>query len=78
MAWIEDARRLWPRLWSVRLAMLSALLSACEFALPYFAPSIPDRWFAGLAFMVALAAALARVIAQPKLHHEQAHPDRAE
>jgi len=67
---IPDAAQLWPRLWSVRLAGLSALLSAAEFALPFFAPAVPSRLFAALAFVVAIAAAGARVVAQPAIHED--------
>lgn len=57
--------------WSVRLALLSAALSAAEFALQYLPPWImiwigPGR-FAALAFTVSMAAALARIVAQPSL-----------
>lgn len=60
----------WPRLikraWSVRLAILSASLSAVEFALPFVAPTQPSGWFAGAAVLVSLAAAAARIVAQPR------------
>jgi hypothetical protein len=60
----------WPvllrRAWSVRLAILSAGLSAVEFALPFLAPERPGGWFAGAAVLVSLAAAAARLVAQPK------------
>ena len=58
--------------WSVRLALLSGLLSAIEFSLPFIAPSVPSRRFAAAAAAVALAAAAARVVAQPRLHEAQA------
>lgn len=72
MTLIPDAGKLWPQLWSVRLAALSAVLSAVEFALPYVAPAAPDRWFAAGAFVVAILAAGARVVAQPALHEDAA------
>jgi len=67
---ITDASRLWPRLWSVRLAVLSALLSACEVALPYAAPSTQSIPWAALSGLVALAAAVARIVAQPALYRD--------
>ena len=70
MKFIEDARHLWLRLWSVRLALLSALLSAAEVAVPYLAPAAPSHLFAILAGCVALAAAVARIVAQPALYVE--------
>ena len=54
--------------WSVRLALLSALLSALEIAMPYILPGMPDRLAASLALVVALGAAAARIVAQPKMH----------
>lgn len=53
--------------WTVRLAFLSALLSALEFGLPYIAPTKNSGWFALLATVVSLLAAIARVVAQPKM-----------
>lgn len=68
---IEDAKRVLLRAWSVRLAVLSSVLSAAEVAVPYLAPSTPSKLFAVLAGMVALGAAVARIVAQPKgLHRD--------
>lgn len=61
--WGKIARRAW----SVRLAILSGALSAIEFALPYFAPEQPSRRFAAAAALVALAAAIARIVSQPRM-----------
>lgn len=63
---VKDAKRVMRRAWSIRLAVLSALLSAADVALPYMAPEHPSRGFAAAAGVVALAAALSRVVAQPK------------
>jgi len=43
------------------------VLSALEFALPYFAPSQPSGWFAVAAGCTSLGAAVARIVAQPVL-----------
>lgn len=67
---IPDWKRIARKAWSVRLAVLSGLLSAIEFALPYIAPQQPSRRFAAAAAVVALAAAIARLVAQPRLHDE--------
>lgn len=71
---IDDARHVWHRLWSVRLALLSALLSAAEFALPLIPDAVADMVgrgkFAAAAMIVSLAAGVARVVSQPKLHDE--------
>lgn len=67
MRLIQHWRKLAPRLWSFRLAILSAILSAIEFALPFLPPlPIPPRTFAALAFVVSVSAAIARLVAQPK------------
>lgn len=57
--------------WSVRLALLSALLSAAEVAVQLLATVSPRPWFAMAAAATSLAAAIARVVAQPQL----AQPD---
>lgn len=67
MTLIDDWKHLAPRLWSIRLSLLSAILSAAEFAIPYFAPAVPSGRFAAAAMAVGLAAAVSRVIAQPKV-----------
>lgn len=70
MTLIEDARRLWLRFWSVRLSLLSALLSAAEFALPLIPDGVAEfigrGRFAGAAFAISMGAAVARIVAQPK------------
>ena len=70
MLLIDDARKVFRKAWSVRLALLSAALSAAEFALQYLAPAQSSGRFAALAGVVSLAAALARIVAQPKLTKE--------
>jgi hypothetical protein len=67
---VDDWKHVARRAWSVRLAVLSGLLSAGEFALPYLAPQAPSRRFAAVAAALALAAAVARVVAQPRMRHD--------
>lgn len=55
-----------PKLWSVRLALLAALASAVEVGFGYWANGKPS-WVAVAAVVVSLAAAVARIIAQPKV-----------
>jgi len=52
------------KLWSIRLAIISAGLAAAEASLPLWQGIIPDGVFAGLSSAVAVAAAVARVIRQ--------------
>lgn len=71
MKFIDDWKSKAHRLWSVRLALLSAALSAAEFAIPYFAPDISSGRFAAVAFAVSIAAAISRIVAQPALHSDE-------
>lgn len=65
----EKAKQ-WHRLWSVRLAVLSAVLSACEALVPLWQPHMPAGVFAGLATIVGIAAAIARTIKQETLPND--------
>jgi len=65
---IPEWKKVGVRLWSIRLALFSAALSAVEVALPLLDASMPRGVFAGLSASVAFAAAVARLVAQPKLH----------
>ena len=66
MTLIDDARRLWLRFWSVRLSLLSALLSAAEFALPLIPDGVAEfigrGKFAAAAFAISMGAAVARIV----------------
>lgn len=69
MRWtlVNDWQRLLRKAWSVRLALLSALLSAIEFGVQYLAPEKSSGAFALVAMFVSLGASVARIVAQPKL-----------
>jgi len=67
---IPEARQ-WHRLWSIRLAVLSAALSACEALVPLWQPHIPGGIFAALATVVGVAAAVARTVKQESLQADQ-------
>ncbi|GHC19362.1 hypothetical protein [Aidingimonas halophila] len=56
------------RMWSIRLAALSAGLAAAEASLPLWEGVVSDGLFAALSSAVAIAAAIARVIKQDALH----------
>ena len=53
--------------WSIRLVILSAILSGIELILPLFVDTIPRNLFAALSMCSAIAAGIARVVAQPKM-----------
>lgn len=59
----DDAKK-WHRLWSVRLAILSAVFGAIEISLPLWQEHVPGKVFAVLATVTAAASAAARVIRQ--------------
>ncbi len=68
---ISNARTVWHRLWSVRLALLGALFSAAEFAVSLAPDSVAEivgrGRFAAVAFVVGIGAAVARVVQQVRL-----------
>lgn len=68
MKLIDDWKQKFPKLWSVRLALLSALLGVAEMTLPLFQTFVPPMTFALLSVAASLSAAVARIVAQPALH----------
>lgn len=67
MTLIEDWKTKWHKLWSIRLALLSALFGVLELVLPALQDTIPRGWFAALSIVSALWGAYARLVPQPKL-----------
>ncbi|MAX33679.1 MAG: hypothetical protein CME72_11525 [Halomonadaceae bacterium] len=63
MKLIPESRQA-AKLWSIRLAVVSAALGAAEASLPLFEGLVPDGVFAGASAVVAIGAAVARVIKQ--------------
>lgn len=72
---IPDWKRILRRAWSLRLMVLSGLLSGCEVILPLFVDALPRNVFAGLAMLAAIAGAVARVVAQPAMERRSAPRD---
>lgn len=72
---VHDWKRLVKRTWSIRLAILSALLSGLEMVLPLFGDVIPRNLFAALSFVTAIAAGIARVVAQPRMYETDVSGD---
>lgn len=58
------------KLWSVRLAILAAVMGAIEATLPLWQSALPDGVFAALASVVGVGAAVARVIKQEGISDE--------
>jgi hypothetical protein len=64
---IDNWKAVATKAWSMRLALLSAVLSAIEVCLPYLDGTMPRGRFAMLALAVSVSAAVARLIAQPEM-----------
>ena len=66
MEFIEEAKKQFPRLWSVRLSLLAGLLSSLEAGADMYLTGKPAL-AAVAAALVAFAAAFSRIVAQPAL-----------
>ena len=67
MTLLPEWKWLIRKTWSIRLVILSAMLSGFEVILPLFVDTIPRNLFAALSMCSAIAAGIARVVAQPKM-----------
>lgn len=65
MKLIDDAGKLWHRLWSVRLSLLAAFGSAIEAAWMVYTTGQPPI-IAIITLVISLGAAFSRMVAQPK------------
>lgn len=80
MTLLPEWKWLIRKTWSIRLVILSAVLSGIELILPLFVDTIPRSLFAALSMCSAIAAGIARVVAQPKMERRskpRARPDAA-
>jgi predicted benzoate:H+ symporter BenE len=55
--------------WSIRLAILAGLFSACEIVLPLFSDSLPRGLMAMLSGFAAMGAVISRFIVQKEIGH---------
>ena len=67
MRLVDNWAAILRRAWSIRLALLAAILSGIEVALPFFTPEWPRGWAAAASFGCTGAALVARIVAQPKM-----------
>lgn len=67
---IEDAGDLWHRLWSVRLAIGAAVASGIEAGYNAYVMGVSPT-MALIACGISLAAAVARIVAQPSLSRDE-------
>lgn len=66
MKFIDDWKKQFPKLWSVRFALLAAVASAIETGMHLYATGTAPLLVIA-AGMASLGAAIARVVAQPAL-----------
>jgi hypothetical protein len=71
MMLIDDWRRVMRKAWSLRLALMAAVLSALEVGVQLLAPDYPGPWFACGSALLCLAATLARIVAQPRMRADE-------
>ena len=71
MRLIEDWKHVLKHAWSIRFIVLAALLSGIELVLPMFNDAMPRGVFAVLTMVVTVAAAVARLVPQPKMRGEK-------
>ncbi|RZJ12084.1 MAG: hypothetical protein EOP39_04665 [Rubrivivax sp.] len=67
MRLIPDWRLVARKAWSIKLALIAAALGGLELLLQFLTPAQPSGRFIAAAVVVNICAALARVVAQPKL-----------
>lgn len=68
---LPNWKRILRKAWSIRLILLAGFFTALEFTLPYLPAFaiVPDRIFAGLAFIITMAALVARLVAQKDIEN---------
>ncbi len=65
---ITDWKKVLAQAWSIKFIILAGILSGIEVVLPFFQPNIPRGLFAILTMVTTLAAVIARLWAQPRMH----------
>lgn len=68
MKLVDDWKKILRRAWSIRMAIIAAVFSGAEVALPYLGDAIPSGPLAALSFVAAAGAIISRVVAQPEMH----------
>ena len=70
MRLIPHARRVWRRLWSIRLAMLAAVVQGAAMFWIAFIDSFPPTWFFAIGVLLTVAVVPARLIKQRDMHDD--------
>lgn len=71
MTLISNWKQILVRAWSVRLILLAGIFTVLEAVVPLFQDRLPPSIFAIMSGLTALAALLARIIAQPSLQKKE-------
>lgn len=69
MKFIDDWKRQFPKLWSVRLALLAALASGIETGMTLYASGTAPLLVVAT-FFSSVGAAIARIVAQPSVTND--------
>ena len=67
MQLIPDAKRIWHRLWSMRLSLATAAVCMVDELMTYLMPDHPTLHLALVAAGLSFAAAISRVVLQTRL-----------
>lgn len=67
MTFIKDAKKIWHRLWSVRLALFSALIAVAQTCFDLYTSGTPHMTVI-IAGLLGIAGAVSRLVDQPSLH----------
>jgi len=67
---IPHARRVWRKLWSVRLAMLAAFFQGAAMFWIAFVDTVPPVWFFAIGVVLTVAVVPARLIKQRDMHDD--------
>jgi hypothetical protein len=68
---VPNWKRVLRRAWSVKFNLLASVLTGFAAALPVLMDKMPPVWFLLLCAVVPLAAAVARLVDQPKMRGDR-------
>ena len=71
MKLLYDWKNVASKAMSMRFVLMAGVLSGIEVILPLFVDSMPRGIFASLSLLASVSGAIARVVAQPKMHESE-------
>ena len=71
---VPNWKRVLRRAWSVKFSLLATTLTGLAAALPAVMDMVPPTWFLLLCTLVPLAAAVARLVDQPRMRDDTRQP----